>query len=78
MQGHPFVAFPLMLLGRAVGLWYVDRVPSGRTIDETSASILQTFLTQAAALLENGLKQSTAVKAAAPTAAETETSAQEP
>lgn len=78
VQGHSFVAFPLMLLGRTVGLWYVDRVPSGRSIDATSASILQTFLTQAAALLENGLKQSSAVKVAASVATEIDGTVQEP
>ncbi|MEN9353092.1 MAG: hypothetical protein RL318_417 [Fibrobacterota bacterium] len=62
IQGHSFAAFPLLLLGRAMGLWYVDRVPSGRVVDESAASILQTFLTQAAALLENGLKQTTAAR----------------
>jgi HD-like signal output (HDOD) protein len=63
IQGHAFVAFPLTLLGRSMGLWYADRVPSGRPLDETAGSILQTFLVQAAALLENGLKQSTAIRA---------------
>lgn len=65
VQGHSFAAFPLQLLGRAVGMWYVDRVPSGRPIDEASGGILQTYLIQAAALVENGLKQASAARATA-------------
>lgn len=57
LQGISFVALPLVLLGRSIGLWYADRLPSGRILDTDSARTFQTFLTQGAALLEARIRK---------------------
>jgi len=63
LQGVSFLAQPLVILGRSIGLWYADRMPSGRAIDENSAKICQTFLAQGAALLEARIRQTSGQRA---------------
>jgi len=63
LQGISFVALPLVVLGRSIGLWYADRTPSGRVLDEECAKTCHTFLTQGAALLEARIRQTSGHRA---------------